>query len=319
MRARGFALVAGLDEVGRGPLAGPVTAAAVILDPERAPDGLADSKTLSARRREELAGLIRQRAHAWAIASCDVGEIDRLNILRASLMAMARAVNGLATPPEFLLVDGNHTIDSHLPQLAVVGGDALCPSISAASILAKVHRDQIMLEAHQRYPAYNFASNKGYGTAEHRRALEQHGPCPLHRRSFKPVAQMSLGLGLGGGQETDLGSEAETLAADYLSRRGLSLLERNLRNRSGELDIIARDGQMLVFVEVRARSRADFGSPEETVDARKRARIIAAAREYLASLDGEPPACRFDVVAVEYRPNGPALRHLPDAFREGKG
>ncbi len=316
MRARGFELVAGLDEAGRGPLAGPVVAAAVILDPGRSPAGLADSKTLTPERREELAAVIRQKALAWAVAACEVAEIERLNILRASLTAMARAVDGLRPAPEFLLIDGNQNIESHLPQLTVVGGDALCPSISAASILAKVHRDRIMVEAHQRFPAYNFAANKGYGTAEHRRALELHGPCPLHRRTFRPVAQMSLGFGPG----PDLGAEAETLAGAFLERRGLRVIERNLRNRSGELDLIARDGEMLVFVEVKARTHSDFGRPEEAVDARKRARIIAAAREYLAGLGGGPPACRFDVVAVEYTgPGGPELRHLPDAFREGEG
>ena len=194
LRGQGYDLVAGVDEVGRGPLAGPVVAAAVLLDPQRIPPGLDDSKRLSPRRREELAPQIKATALGWGLGSCSPLEVDRLNIHRASLLAMQKAVEVLPRRPDFLLIDGRHLLALDLPQRAVVGGDGLLPSVAAASILAKVHRDAIMQEEHRRYPEYNFAANKGYGTAEHRRALALHGPCPLHRRSFRPVAQLSLEL-----------------------------------------------------------------------------------------------------------------------------
>jgi len=182
--------IAGVDEAGRGPLAGPVVAAAVILDDQRPVSGLADSKILTERRRTELAGQIRQRALAWAIGSASVDEIDRLNILQASLLAMQRAVQALALAPELALVDGNQA-----PRLAcrvqtVVQGDALVPAISAASILAKVTRDTLMLALDTEYPGYGFAVHKGYPTAAHRHALEMKGITPVHRRSFGPVRRL---------------------------------------------------------------------------------------------------------------------------------
>ncbi|MDO5290025.1 MAG: ribonuclease HII [Pseudomonadota bacterium] len=182
-------LLAGVDEAGRGPLAGPVVAAAVILDPRRPIDGLADSKKLSPARREQLFAQICDRALCCAIGQASVQEIDRLNILQATLLAMQRAVAGLRLPPARVLVDGNR-----LPQLpmlaeAVVGGDAKVPAISAASILAKVHRDRWCQEVDAELPQYGFARHKGYGTAAHLAALRAHGPSAHHRRSFAPVAQ----------------------------------------------------------------------------------------------------------------------------------
>lgn len=179
--------VAGTDEVGRGPLAGPVVAAAVILDPARPIDGLNDSKKLSERRREALAEQIREQALAWSVIHVSAAEIDRLNILQASLQAMARAVAELDPSAEAVLVDGNHLPTLSVPAEAVVGGDGRHPEIGAASILAKVSRDRWMVEAHQRYPEYGFDGHKGYPTPAHLRALSEHGPCELHRRSFAPV------------------------------------------------------------------------------------------------------------------------------------
>lgn len=192
---KGVRLLAGVDEAGRGPLAGPVVAAAVAIGPGWDDPGVDDSKRLSAQRRESLAEAVKASVLSWALGLCQAEEVDRLNIHRASLTAMARALAGLAMAPERVLVDGRFTPDVEVPCQAVVGGDGLCSSISAASILAKVERDRLMQDWHRRYPLYNFAANKGYGTAEHRRALELHGPCPIHRRSYNPVAQMSLGLG----------------------------------------------------------------------------------------------------------------------------
>jgi ribonuclease HII len=181
--------LAGVDEAGRGPLAGAVFAAAVILDPGRPIKGLADSKTLSARRRETLAESIREYSLCWSIASASVEEIDRINILQASLLAMKRAVHGLKIPAAEICVDGLHVPDVSCPARALVAGDRLVPAISAASILAKVARDADMQSCDARYPGYGFARHKGYGTAQHLAALKEHGPCPIHRVSFAPVRE----------------------------------------------------------------------------------------------------------------------------------
>ena len=182
-----FELIAGVDEAGRGPLAGPVVAAAVILDPRDPIDGLRDSKQLTPRARERLAQLIRERAYGWSMGRADAGDIDRINILQATLLAMARAVAGLATIPHHVLIDGLHCPRLSCSVEAVVGGDRRVPSISAASILAKVVRDAEMVELDRHYPQYGFMRHKGYPTREHREALRRHGPCPYHRRSFAPV------------------------------------------------------------------------------------------------------------------------------------
>ena len=183
-------LTAGVDEAGRGPLAGPVYAAAVILDPARPITGLADSKKLSAKRRDALFDVIQRDAKAWAIASASVEEIDAINILQASLLAMRRAVESLATQPDKILVDGLHCPQVRMPARAIVKGDATEPAISAASILAKVARDREMQMLHEKYPCYGFDAHKGYGTAVHRVALQAHGVSPVHRRSYAPVTKL---------------------------------------------------------------------------------------------------------------------------------
>jgi ribonuclease HII len=184
--------VAGVDEAGRGPLAGPVVAAAVILRPGRAIDGVADSKALSPEERDALNVIIRRKALCFGIGWADRAEIDALNILQATFLAMRRALLAMSLTPDHVLVDGNRlphlsglgkTVTAH----AIVGGDAIEPSISAASILAKTARDSYMNQMDKLYPAYCFADHKGYGTPDHQRLLELHGPCPLHRRSFAPL------------------------------------------------------------------------------------------------------------------------------------
>ena len=182
-------LIAGIDEAGRGPLAGPVVAAAVILDPARPIAGLRDSKLLSAARRDELAVAIRARALAWSVAAADVDVIDALNILQATLLAMRRACEGLGFVPDEAWVDGDRCPALACPARAIVKGDRDVAAISAASILAKTARDALLVELDRVYPAYGFARHKGYGTAEHLAALAALGPCPAHRRSFAPVAQ----------------------------------------------------------------------------------------------------------------------------------
>jgi ribonuclease HII len=191
-RQHGALRIAGLDEVGRGPLFGPVVAAAVILPFGCSLPGLTDSKKLSEKKREHFAAGIRAAAVAWAVAEVDVEMIDRINIRRASLEAMRRAVAQLAVPPDYLLIDGRDTIDWNGPQEAVIGGDGRSLSIAAASVLAKVHRDRLLVELDAVYPGYGLARHKGYGSAEHLEALKQLGPTPLHRKSFQPVAQRLL-------------------------------------------------------------------------------------------------------------------------------
>lgn len=182
-------LVAGVDEAGRGPLVGPVVAAAVILDPRQPIPGLADSKTLSPAKRERLFHEIRAKALCCSVAQASAQEIDALNILQATLLAMQRAVAGLRLPPKLVLVDGNRLPVLPMRADAIVKGDSKVAAIAAASIVAKVHRDQLCVALDALYPAYGFAKHKGYGTAEHMAALALHGPCPEHRVSFRPVAQ----------------------------------------------------------------------------------------------------------------------------------
>jgi len=194
-RSRGLGLICGVDEAGRGPLAGPVVAAAVILPPGAAFPGLTDSKLLTSARREELAEEIRRRALAWSVAEIGPRQIERWGILAAALKAMARAVAALPLTPELVLVDGREPLPLALPQQPVVDGDLRCPSIAAASVVAKVHRDGLMAACHRQYPQYNFARHKGYATAEHLEALSRWGPCPLHRRTFKGVREWFPGEG----------------------------------------------------------------------------------------------------------------------------
>lgn len=182
-------LTAGVDEAGRGPLAGPVVAAAVILDDLNPIRGLNDSKKLTAKRREALFDEIRARALCFAIAEASVQEIDQLNILQATLLAMKRAVEALRLPPKLVLVDGNRLPTLSIRAEAIVKGDALVPAISAASILAKVHRDRLCEAMHQQHPSYGFDQHKGYGTAQHLVALQAHGPTDCHRMTFAPVAR----------------------------------------------------------------------------------------------------------------------------------
>jgi len=181
--------VAGLDEVGRGCLAGPVVAAAVILSPDIHLPGVRDSKVLSSKQREVFNEAIREKALAVSVAQVEPAEIDRINILRASLKAMAQAVDNLDLRPRALLIDGNQPIPHTLPQKTLVKGDQRSLSVAAASIVAKVFRDSLMEKMHRHYPHYNFASNKGYATSEHRKAIKLYGCCPIHRKTFKGVRE----------------------------------------------------------------------------------------------------------------------------------
>jgi len=186
---QGYQRIAGVDEVGRGPLAGPVVAAAVILPKDGIGEELFDSKKISSNKREELYELILSKALGVGIGTIRQEEIDLLNILQATLKAMSLAVKNLPTPPDFILIDGLQGLTLPIPQKPIRKGDQLSNSISAASIVAKVTRDRMMLECHQRFPQYNFAKHKGYGTKEHRRAIEKFGVCELHRKTFRGVKE----------------------------------------------------------------------------------------------------------------------------------
>jgi ribonuclease HII len=190
--------IAGLDEVGRGPMFGPVVAAAVILAPQCRIEGLNDSKKLSEKKRVELDIEIRSNAVAWSIAAVDVETIDRINIRNASLLAMKQAAEALALTPDYLLIDGVDTIDFPCPQQSCIQGDGTSFSIAAASILAKVYRDRMLVDLDSQYPGYGLASHKGYCSAEHMKALQRLGPTPLHRKNWSPVAQQMLPLDLAG-------------------------------------------------------------------------------------------------------------------------
>ncbi len=185
----GYCRVAGIDEAGRGPLAGPVVSAAVILPDNFECSGITDSKKLSEKKREALFPIIKENALAFGVGIADHEEIDRINILQASLLSMRRAVDDLGISPDYLLVDGKFTIDSPLPQEAIVKGDSRSISVASASIIAKVTRDRIMAELSVQYPQYNFHRHKGYPTKAHKEAIITHGPCPVHRQSFRGVRQ----------------------------------------------------------------------------------------------------------------------------------
>ncbi len=182
---RGFSAIAGVDEAGRGPLAGPVVAAAVIFPPDYINGEIRDSKKLTPRKRESLYTTIRNEAVSVGLGIVDAASIDRMNILQAALSAMLIAVSNLSPQPDYILIDGIHTIKTCIAQETIIGGDSLSLSVAAASIIAKVSRDQIMDRYHTLYPQYNFLKNKGYGTKEHREALKEYGRCKIHRRSFK--------------------------------------------------------------------------------------------------------------------------------------
>lgn len=186
----GVTLFCGADEAGRGPIAGPVFAAAVILDPDHAIAGLKDSKKLSEHRRDDLALEIRQYARAWAIAECSIEEIDELNILHASMLAMKRAIESLSVKPELALIDGNRCPKLAIAAKAIIKGDDKVPAISAASILAKTARDAVMLDLHRQYPEYGFDRHKGYPTAYHLEQLSIHGVSPVHRKTYAPVRKI---------------------------------------------------------------------------------------------------------------------------------
>lgn len=320
--ARGFSRIAGVDEAGRGPLAGPVVAAAVILHEGICPDGVADSKALSPtlreRLHEELVG-----SCSWSVGIAGVDEIDSLNILRATHLAMRRALDGLGPSADFALVDGLPVPGLPVRHLAIVKGDARCLSIAAASIIAKVTRDRMMLALHEEFPQYGFDRHKGYGTPQHLRALAEHGPCPCHRRSFAPVRSSEFRVTSAQPPAPKpqpparqrLGAEGERRACVALVAAGYEVLERNARVAHDELDIVARHGEAWVFVEVKTRRGTGYGAPDEAVTPRKQEKLMRAAQAWLEAHGVHDPEWRFDVVSVRFRDGAvPEVEIIVNAF-----
>ncbi|MDE2765049.1 MAG: ribonuclease HII [Chloroflexota bacterium] len=315
--AQGVSRVAGVDEAGRGPLAGPVVAGAVALPDLDGADVedlalIRDSKTLTPAQRERAAEVVRAAALDAAVGEASAQEIDAMGILPATRLAMRRALDGLSVAPDYLLVDGTSAVDWRgRPCLAIVKGDRLCTAIAAASIMAKTHRDALMRELDARYPGYGLAQHKGYASPAHLTAIAQHGPSPAHRRTFSPM-RATLMPAAPPSPRSRLGAQGEEIAAAYLAVAGLRVAARNFRTRRGEVDIVAEDGETLVFVEVRTRRTASFGSPEESVTARKRQRVAVVAQEYLRQHGLESRPWRVDVVAVLAQRGTPEVRHYPN-------
>ncbi len=304
--AEGYETLCGLDEAGRGPLAGPVAAGAVILPREIVIEGLNDSKKCTEKRREALYEEITQKAVAWAVGMASVEEIDRLNILNASMLAMRRAADGLTVTPDMLMVDGNIVRGFSLPARAYIGGDGKSASIAAASILAKVTRDRLMVELDAEYPGYGLARHKGYGTKAHREALKALGPSEIHRNIYLRKIEMPA-------PQPDRG---EDIAAGYLADMGYEVLRRNYRTRHGVVDIIAARDGVLIMAEVKRRKNDRFAEAREAVDVRKQTRLRAAAAQFLAEERPDEPPVRFDVIEIYEGMTDNALRihHSKNAF-----
>jgi len=313
-RAEGAQRLAGVDEVGRGCLAGPVVAAAVILPEE--PGGLEaldDSKVLDADTRQVLRERIFQVALGWSVAAVDAGEIDRINILEASMQAMRLAVNGLHPPPDRVLVDGNRAPVSGIAETTLIGGDARSLSIAAASVVAKQHRDELMIGYDATFPGYEFAANKGYASPVHRHALDQLGPSALHRRSFAPLAtgeRFTLPLR----QRSDTGARGETAAADYLRAEGYRIVTKRYLAAGGEIDLVVWRDDCFVFVEVKTSMRPSR-RPEERISLSQQGRIGRAAAHYIqCCVAGGDNEYRFDVIVVDLSTPKAKIEHLQDAF-----
>lgn len=311
--ALGLERIAGVDEVGRGCLAGPVVAAAVVLpESSQGLERLDDSKLLDAATRARLRDRIAAVALDWAVAAVAADEIDRINILEASMKAMRLALGGLRQPPQHVLVDGGRGCGSPYPETPIIDGDARSLCIAAASVVAKEHRDALMVACDRQYPDYGFARNKGYASAGHRAALRRCGPCPLHRRSFSPIARRDpLTLELAPRPST--GADGEAVAAEYLRRQGYEILHRGYRAAGGEIDLVAvRDG-VFVFAEVKTTRRAEVG-PEQRVGWEKRRHLVRAARAFVDRGPQDAEAYRFDVLAVDLSRGTPRVEHIEDAF-----
>lgn len=308
----GYDLVAGIDEVGRGPLAGPVVAAAVILPKECKIEGVNDSKKLSAKKREELYDIILEKAVSYGIGVVSNERIDEINILQATYEAMREALSQLKPKAEYILADAVTIPMVSTPQRGIVKGDAKSMSIGAASIVAKVYRDRMMEAYEEVYPGYGFASNKGYGAAEHIEGIRKQGITPIHRKTF-----VKNFLPQDGDTATDKGHRGEVLAAKQMEKMGYEILERNFHALKGEIDIIAKKENVIVFTEVKYRKNEEMGTPAEAVNHWKQQHIIRAAKAYIAQkcLMEMGYDFRFDVAEVLTSDGKTYFRYTEDAFQ----
>ncbi len=298
----GTSLLAGMDEAGRGPLAGPVVAACVILPPDVRIDGVDDSKKLSEKKRASLFTEIKNTAIAYSIGIVEHDIIDGINILNASRLAFKKAYDSMAIKPQTVLTDHIDKLDIDCGYTPLVKGDATSYSIASASILAKVYRDTLMADMDEKYPLYGFAKNKGYGTLEHYEALRKYGPCPIHRMSFLKNLN----------QHGNTGAYAENIATEFFKSNGYGILRKNYATKLGEVDIIASKGETIVFAEVKARSSVARGIPSEAVDKNKQKKISYAAMEYIQEHGNQKNTYRFDVFEVYLQEK--KYRHIENAF-----
>lgn len=320
LHSQGYRAIAGLDEAGRGAWAGPLVAAAMILpldSPTLVRDlaGIRDSKRLTPRRRAYFYEKISQSRFSWGVGIVSSALLDELGVVEATRLAMRRALDNLTIPADYLLIDGFPLSHKDLPHRGIVGGDDLCFSISAASIVAKVTRDRMMVALDRVFPGYGFARHKGYGTQQHREALYRLDPCPIHRLSYAPMRLMIEEKGQGneekkvGDKRKELGLLGERLATRHLEEQGYVICERNYRCAAGEMDIVALEGECLAFVEVRTRRSKKFGSPAESITAAKKQKLIEVAQTYLQEHESLPLDWRIDVVSIQLSGQGD-LEHL---------
>ncbi len=301
-------MIAGVDEAGRGPLAGPVYAAAVILPEKYLIDGLDDSKRLTARKRELLFGVIQEHALAVGIGIVDEQEIDRINILQATFKAMKQALGRLKIAPDEALIDGYGLPTQIIPNRGIVGGDRKIDCVKAASIIAKVARDRYMCAMDVVFPEYGFARHKGYGTRQHLAALTELKATPIHRRSFRPVSENLPTMAWLRDQHR-IGWWGERLACLELIKQGLTISATNLNcGNYGEIDIIAESNEEIIFVEVKTVTKAQLGTPEQKVDRNKLSKLQRAIDYHLMQKEIYKDI-RLDVITVRLAKGGPNLKH----------
>lgn len=308
--------VAGLDEVGRGPLAGPVLVAALLLPKQSAVVGVNDSKKLSEKKRESLAVVLCDEAIAVGYGCVDSEEIDRIGIAPATRLAAEEALRELHGQADFLLADSMPGFLPAIPYFSTAHGDVLSYRIAAASIVAKVKRDAMMRQYDEIYPGYQFSQHKGYGTAAHMEAIHRLGVSPIHRLCFlkniigeTEVDKKQQERRQTGALSRESGKAAELLTVDFLEKLGYTVLDRNVYAAGGEIDILAKDGETLVFVEVKLRSGGSIVRAEEAIDAKKMQRMRSAAEEILSQIGFDGP-CRFDAVLIDGDTG--EIRHLQD-------
>jgi len=313
LQRKGYSRIAGVDEAGRGPLAGAVVAAAVVLG-EQVPEGLKDSKQLSPERREKIYEELTAGDADYGVGVVDQFEIDKINILQATVQAMKKALGALETPPEYLLVDGSYLPRFIYPADCIPKGDAKCLSIAAASVIAKVVRDRLMVQLDAFFPEYGFASHKGYPTRDHMESIVKYGPTPLHRLTFGGVREHLPKLR---SERRALGKWGEDYACYYLWKKGATLISRNYQaGKNAELDIVVLLNGTLRFIEVKTGSTRDFSSPEEWVDDTKMDRVYEASESFLFDHDEyRDYPCQFDVAAVDVRNAETNIRYFENAFQ----